>query len=194
MIKAFKELKRQMDARVRHDEIERDEEGRAVISMTVLKDEDFLSDFSAGSRPVVSSEVAEFLGESAMGLMPKEPLCIQIYSDCIDEREEKVYFSALREYYVRHYKQNQRDLRRNLLLSLIMAIIGVLGLTAVVLLSFFGDMPVLVEVIDIFAWVFLWEAVDQFFLERGVLRIERNRCLRFIEARILFFPLTERGA
>lgn len=63
MIRSIRELKKQMHDRLREEQIERDEEGRAVVKMTVLRDEDFLSDFSAGSIPVISSQVAEFIEE-----------------------------------------------------------------------------------------------------------------------------------
>ena len=50
MIKSIQELKRQLNARVLEDSVERDDEGRAVISMSVLNDDDFLSDFSEIGR------------------------------------------------------------------------------------------------------------------------------------------------
>lgn len=187
MIRALKELKRQMDARADSDEVERDEEGRAIVEMTVLRDEDFLSDFSAG-KPVVSGEVAEFVEESAMAFRPKEPICLKIYSDCIDEEEEKVYSNALKEYYVRRYTENRRSMRRNRLAAAIMLLIGVVALAVVLTLSLLKRVEILVEVLDIFAWVFLWEAVDLFFLEGGVLRMKQLRFLRFIDAKIEFLP------
>lgn len=190
MIRALKELKRQMDARAAADEVERDAEGRAIVEMTVLHDDDFLSDFSAG-KPVVSGEVAGFLEESAMAFRPKEPICVKIYSDCIDSEEEKVYSNALKEYYVRHYKENRRNMRRNALFSAIMLLIGVVALAVVLTLSLLKRVEILAEVLDIFAWVFLWEAVDLFFLEGSVLRMRQVRCLRFIEAKIEFLPRTK---
>lgn len=194
MIRSVKELKRLISARASGDEVERDEDGRAIIELTVLRDEGFLSDFSAGTRPVISGEVAQYLEESAMRFLPKEPICIKIYGDCIDKMEEKLYIDGLKEYYVRHYEHNRGQLKRNLLFSVIMAVIGIFGIAAALAISFYGKIPVLAEAVDIFAWVFLWEAVDLFFLQRSLLRVERNRCLRFFEAKILFLPLADRRA
>ena len=172
MIKSIQELKRQLNARVLEDSVERDDEGRAVISMSVLNDDDFLSDFSAGATPTISSEVSEFLEESATAFLPKEQLHIKIYSDCIDSEEEKLYKNALTEYYVRHYKRNWLEMRRNLLISVVMLLIGIAALSGGVT----------------FTWVFIWEAVDLFFLERSVLRREKYRCLSFIAAKVSYFP------
>ncbi len=191
MIRSIRELKKQMHDRLREEQIERDEEGRAVVKMTVLRDEDFLSDFSAGSIPVISSQVAEFIEERTSAFSPQEPLSLNIYSDCIDSQEKIVYDQALKEYYVRHYSENKRELVRNTFISAIMAAVGILALTVVILFYFFERHPVLTEIVDIFAWVFLWEAVDLFFLQRSVLRGKRARYLRLIEAKIKFLPLEE---
>ncbi len=173
-----------MHDRLREEQIERDEEGRAVVKMTVLRDEDFLSDFSAGSIPVISSQVAEFIEERTSAFSPQEPLSLNIYSDCIDSQEKIVYD-------VRHYSENKRELVRNTFISAIMAAVGILALSVVILFYFFERHPVLTEIVDIFAWVFLWEAVDLFFLQRSILRGKRARHLRLIEAKIKFFPLEE---
>ncbi len=186
MIRSIKELRHAMDARAKSDEIERDEEGRAIIEMTVLRDEDFLSDFSAGARPVIGAEVAEYLNESALPLLPKEPVCLKIYSDCISEEEQSVYNAALMEYYARHYKENRIALKRNAAVSVVMAVVGLVALAVTLFVSFFWKLPVLSEALDIFAWVFIWEAVDLFFLERAVLRMRRNSCLRFLDAKIVY--------
>ena len=190
MIRSVKELKRLISARASGDEVERDEDGRAVIELTVLRDEGFLSDFSAGTRPVISGEVAQYLEESAMRFLSKEPICIKIYGDCIDKMEEKLYIDGLKEYYVRRYTENRRSLHRNRWIAAIMLLVGVVALAVVLTLSLLKRVEILVEVLDIFAWVFLWEAVDLFFLEGGVLRMKQRRFLRFIDAKVEFLPKT----
>ena len=188
MIKSIKQLKRELDARVDEAEIVRDEEGRAVIEMTVLRDDDFLSDFSAGTKPMISSEVAEYLTESALPIPPQSPVCVKIYSDCIDENEKEVYTNALHGYFERHYLENRISLKRNNSASLIMLIIGLVTLAIGLSVGFFELVPVLGEALDIFAWVFIWEAVDLFFLERKLLQIKQIRYLRFYECKIEYLP------
>ena len=51
---------------------------------------------------------------------------------------------------------------------------------------------ILIEVVDIFAWVFVWEAVDTFFLTRTVQLQQKKRCLSLIYAKICFFPLEKK--
>ena len=188
MIRSIKELKREMDARVREDELERDEEGRAIIEVTVRQDVDFLSDYSV-ERPMISSSFSDFLREQAEAFPPREPILLKIHSNCIDEGEKGVYGAALKEYAMRNYKKHTLDLKKNGLISAILMAVGVLGLAAVVILSFFSNNAVLAEILDIFAWVFVWEAVDLFFLERRIIRAQLHRCLRLYEAKIQFLPL-----
>ena len=83
-------------------------------------------------------------------------------------------------------------MRRNLILSGILTLVGVLGLVIMFLLAHFWRNPVLSEVLDIFAWVFLWEAVDQFFLERSALRIKRNRYISLIHLHFEFVGLEQK--
>ncbi len=180
-------LKKSLDAR-RRANFDRDKEGRAVIEMRVLRDEDFLSDLSVG-RPIISQEVADFLEESALAIPARETLALHIYSHCIDDKEQKVYSSAIREYFLRRYDRGRGSLRRNLVTAVIMAIVGLLVLTLMVVFSLLEFVPVLGETIDIAAWVFLWEAVDLFFLQRPLLKAEERRYLAFAHARIRFFAV-----
>ena len=188
MIRSIRQLKKEMDARIRADELERDEEGRAIIEVTVRQDVDFLSDYSV-EKPMISSSLSDFLREQAEAFPPREPICLKIHSKCIDEKEKGIYGTALKEYAMRNYKKHTLELKKNAFISAILMAVGVLGLAAVVILSFFSNNAVLAEVLDIFAWVFVWEAVDLFFLERRIIRAQLHRCLRLYEAKILFLPL-----
>lgn len=194
MIKSLKELKKSIDGRMKEKEIVRDEEGRAVIEMTVRDDGGMLSPYSAGTRPMLGADVAEYLQSCALPIPPKEPLSLKIYSDCIDDGEKAVYTQALRDYFYAHYCENALLLRRNALVSLLMTIVGVLALTVGIVFGIFEWVPVLGEVLDIFAWVFLWEAVDQFFLERAVLRLKSRRYLRFADAKVIYSEIQKTPA
>ena len=77
-------------------------------------------------------------------------------------------------------------MRRNLIVSVIFTVIGIVGLAAMLLLDHFFNSAIWVEVVDIFAWVFVWEAVDQFFIERRKLNIEKRKYQAFTEAEIQY--------
>lgn len=162
------------------------------LQMTVHDDSDFLSPYSETDVPVISTEVAEFLDESAMAFHHSEKLVLEIKSDCIDDEEKKIYPKAIRNYYTLRQVACARDLKRNSFVSLIMTLIGVFSLAGMFLLDHFGIRDIWVECIDIFAWVFLWEAVDQYFIERRVLKIKHKRNKAFMEMEVKFTDLTKK--
>ncbi len=62
--------------------------------------------------------------------------------------------------------------------------IGVVALTVMIIFeNRFGN-AVWTECIDIFAWVFLWEAVDQYFIERNGLLMKSRRLESFVNMEV----------
>ena len=78
----------------------RDDGGRVIIQMNVKDDANFLSEVSESATPVISPEVAEFIENETNAVPPNEDFTLQVYNDCIDDREEKVYSAAIKEYYM----------------------------------------------------------------------------------------------
>lgn len=157
-----------------------------TIDMTVINDDDFLSPYSPTASPVISSDVAEFLENRAERFMPKQTIWLCVHSDCIDENEKIVYDSAIRNHFRLKLDGIKLSLRRNLVVSIIFTIIGILGLAVMLLLDRFFDKAIWTEVVDIFAWVFVWEAVDQFFIERRKLLLERKKYQAFTDMQITY--------
>jgi len=73
-------------------------------------------------------------------------------------------------------------MKRNTFISIALAIIGVLVLA----LSFLTSSMMWAEVIDIIAWVFLWEAVDISIFKNRSLRIRQVRYLSYIEMKVVY--------
>lgn len=151
-----------------------------IIKMSVGDDSAMLSPYCETGKPVISSEVAEFLENSANGYHPKEKLSLEIASDCIDDTEKERYRQAIRNYFSLKYQDVKRGMRRKTVISIWFTIIGVLALALMFVLDGLKLNSLWIECIDIFAWVFLWEAVDQFFIERGGLLLRQKRLLNFI--------------
>lgn len=185
----FKETKKSVKEEISKRKLKRDENGRALIEMTVKNDDDFLSPFSENETPVISQDVAEFI-ESSTNSLPFDDLTIRIHSDCIDEEEKTVYQKAVKEYYLERYISNEKEIKRNYIIAVIMAFVGVLVLGVSIYLGM-NDRMLVAEVIDIFAWVFLWEAVDISILRNVALRIKRKRYLSYIGMKIEYYKKSE---
>lgn len=187
-----KEIKREAKKQSYERKYKRDDDGRMIVNMTVKDDTDFLSVFSAGNTPVISSEVAEFLENSTHAVLPKEQLTLKIHSDCIDDNEKEEYRRAIKEYYTERYIANKRELKRNSIIALLLALAGVITLAAAFFIEHQTASPIWTEVVDIIAWVFLWEAVDISAFKNRQLRVKRTRYLSFLSMNIEFFAVRRR--
>ncbi|MBO5525916.1 MAG: hypothetical protein J5993_04120 [Clostridia bacterium] len=189
MIQSIRELRKIAKQRLKEREIVRDEEGRAVVFMTVRDDSAFLSPFSYSGKEVVSEEVASFLEKGALSFPPEQPVAVHIHSNCIDETEQKVYTEAIHETFLRQYAENEKRMRKNAIDAIILFAVGVVGFLMMAFLMHFTENEILIEIADIFAWVFIWESVDVFFIERSFLRMNRRRYLALSHCKTQFFAL-----
>ena len=167
---------------------ERDSDGRVIVNMNVKDDTDFLSPFSPRGNPVISTEVAEFIENSTYSVHASDPLTLRIYSDCIDDQERIDYRGAIKEYYADKYLANQKELKRNGIIILLLTIAGIITLT----FAFRIDSNIWSEVVDIAAWVFLWEAVDIGTFKNRELRLKRKRYLAYMSMNVEFESLAEK--
>ena len=165
---------------------EKDEEGRAVINMTVRDDTDFLSPFSVSKDPVISSDVAEFLENSVYAIPTNEKLTLRIYGDCVDENEREIYGKAIKKYYSEKFEYNERELKNNKVIAWALGTIGVIALALIVVFETFLN-SIWAEVVDIFAWVMLWESVDVSVFKMRENRLNKLRYKAFINMKIEFY-------
>ena len=158
----------------------------AKIDMSVNDDSSFLSPYAETGKPIISSEVAGFLENAANAFHPKEKIVLTIHSTCIDENEKTVYDNAIRNYFKLQQNDVNRDMKRKTVIATWFSIVGIVALAFMILIGRLGVNDLWVECVDIFAWVFLWEAVDQFFIERSGLLLKKKRLDNFINMEIIF--------
>ena len=165
--------------------VEYDANGRAVINMTVKDYSDFLSPYSERATAVISSDVAEFIENSTYATPPSEPLTLRIYSDEISDDKKEEYTSAIREYYAQKYTVTKKTYRFNVIALISLAVAGILALR----LAFRVESHIWSEVIDIVAWVLIWEAVDIGVFKNRESNIQRKRYLSYMTMNIEFLAI-----
>ena len=188
MNRKFRERKKEADRQMKARKYKRDDSGRVIIQMNVKDDANFLSEFSESATPVISTEVAEFIENETSAVPPNEDFTLQVYNDCIDDREEKVYSAAIKEYYMQKYIANEREIKRNRFAVLLLGIAGILVLAAELIFDYRVGNALWSSVIDIVAWVLLWEAVDIGVLEARVTAIKRKRFLAYLSMKTEYIP------
>ena len=171
---------------------QRDEKGRVLITMLVKDDSHFLSEFSKTETPIISDTVADFLEDSTHSLLPNEKYVLTIESNCIDETEKILYERAIKEYYTERYVVSERELKRNRIIAGALSLSGMAVLGVSILLDVYFNHLLWSEMINIVAWVLLWEAVDIIVFQSRSLKMKRLKYLAFISMELQYQQLDEK--
>ena len=190
MSKLNRKMKKQVDMQLADRQYTRDEEKRLVVNMTVQDDSNFLSVFSISGTPVISMDVAEFIENSTQLIPAGELLTLRVHSDCVDAQEQIIYEEAIKEYYAEKYIANERELKKNNRLSYLLAMMGIIVLALAILLDYMANSLIWAEVIDIVAWVFLWEAVDIRAFSNRSLKSKRLRYLAYMSMKVEYHSIS----
>ena len=143
-----------------------------------------LSHFCEPGKPLISTELADFIENSANDFHPNEKLSLNIYSNCITDDEKVIYNQAIKNYFQLQLKDVIRSLKQKRIIAISFSIVGIIALAFMFICSNMGIKQIWIECINIFAWVFIWEAVDLLFIEQNSLLIRRKRLINFIEMSI----------
>lgn len=184
-LKAFRALAEEIREKDRNTEKQADAAGaRHTVRVSVQNGDDFLSPLSPDGAPVISEETASFLSNSVRHLRPDTALRFEIEGKGIDRTEREVYEKAIRNYYHGEFAEVMRELRRNAIVSAVMTAAAALIFALAVIFDRMGADIVLLNMIDVVAWVFMWEAADIFLLQRPTLKLRRWRSFQMIRAEI----------
>ena len=138
------------------------------------------SDYNYDSNEVLNSNLEEFLVEKVKNIPPKVNLRVKIFTDdCVDENEVKV---AYKNKFKGDFEELEQELKRNMLFAFTMLILGVLFMGFLIFEIYFLNNYILSTILEIAVWVFVWEAVDSFFLERSSIRRKRYQLARLYYA------------
>ena len=163
------------------------------INITIYKDDEVLSPFSDNGTETITSELAEYIKHSAKSTNPKHKQNITIFSKNLNDTQKEKYAMAIKNYFSRELAETKRMLKRNTITSIIFGLISIL--TFLFHFSFIEKLNIstLKELILIFGWVFLWEAIDLLFIQGYKLRILKYRYKNIVNAKISFKELNSKN-
>lgn len=151
-----------------------------TINIKVKSEEELYSGYNYDKNEVINPALGDFLLEKAEALPVKSKLRLKFFSD-VNIREHEL-FSALKNKFKGEFENYQRKLKKTALFSLVVLILGILFLGLFILEEMFFHTPVLSIILEIASWVFIWEAVDAFFLERLSFKEKRLQMARIYDA------------
>ena len=100
-----------------------------------------------------------------------------------DEEKDKIEKLFKSHYAINIVKSNEKIKRHNIV-SIILLFFGIIVYGAYGLLEYFKMDFIFQGVIEIASWVFIWEAVDMFFLSNFGSRLERMKNIKIFNAKI----------
>ena len=164
----------------------KDKYGRAIINITIKDKDEVLSPFIIDNNEAISADFANHIDNAVKSIPPKQDINININCENLKE-EDKTHFSlAIKNYYKNSVLDNQRKIKTNLKLFLIMIVLSLLSITVLFLFDYFNVNWLIKEIIDIITWVFVWEAVDIMVFQRAMIIYERQRDLALFNSFITF--------
>ena len=168
------------------NEPEYNENGKLIIKINVKNDDGFLSPYTLKDTPILSSETVEFLEHAVKDTDNDDEISFEISSNVIDENEEKEYADAIKNYYSREIVETKEKFKKNTISSAVMIFLGILVFALRIIFSSNFQNEIVLNVLDVVAWVFVWEATDLFFFKRSEIRAKQLKNLKIYTADIVF--------
>ncbi|MFQ6724441.1 MAG: hypothetical protein ACLRFE_03830 [Clostridia bacterium] len=144
-----------------------------IINIKVDNKEQVISKFSYDENDKLNKELSEFILDKTKIMPLNKDIKLNFYtSSPIEHQEIK---TTLQNHFMEEYVEAKHELKRANIISIIMLLLGILSLTALILANKFFDYFYFTTILEISSWVFVWESIDIFFLQRS--RIKRQSLL-----------------
>lgn len=181
-----RELFRYFKSRFKNFELPVDSSGNKIITITLDNKYSIYSPYSYGEEKMLNSELIEMNNRLISTVKVSDGLHYNFNIPDIKENEKENFIKALHYTYTLAFQSTAIERKRNLRNSLIFTLMAVIFLIIMVILRINSVNEIIVELVDIAGWVFMWEAVDQFFIERAILNIKRKKYMNILIAPIDF--------
>ena len=153
------------------NELNEKSEDASLINVKIDGKDQLFSAYSY-SEDKLNIEFSNYIFDKAKDAPVKEKIKIIIHSaNDLDASEVQ---QSLKGHCKSAYIESKKEIKRIVFVSTIMTILGILALTALILINHFTENIYITSIVEIAAWVFIWEAVDFFFLQRPVVK---GKCL-----------------
>lgn len=160
---------------------------RAIISIKAEEDEQIFSTYNYDSNEKLNAELDEFIWDKARFVPMAKDIKIKLYTNTKTDEQEVV--DAIKNNYKKEYIETKSELKRNAIFSLIMLLLGLAFMSFLLLMHVYFYNVYLEIIVEITTWVFIWESVDSFFLQRATLKRKRITLLKLYTAEMEIIKL-----
>lgn len=175
--------------RIANDDFAYDDEGRAIVKINITDADSLLSVYNDDGMEIISEETAEFIDNLTKPIPPRTDIQLQISCDKYTKDKETVYKNAITNYYVNEFAAQDEKLRDRVRVSAILSIVSLCCFAVLFFMYHFNLPDIVCVVVEVISWVFAWETVDQFFLQRYFIKKKQYKKLQIIYAKVTFKKL-----
>ena len=143
-----------------------------TIDVKVENSNQVFSKYNYNKDDTLNYEFCDHLLNNAKLMPSTSDMKIRIHSsENLDASKVK---NALKSHFSRDYAETKLDLLKTKITALTSLILGILSLAILIIFYNVFDNFYITTIIEIIAWVFVWEAADKFFYDRTQIK---RKCL-----------------
>ena len=166
-----------------------DSDGHAVIAIKAERKNQIFSEYDYDSNEKLNEELGSHIISETRFVPANRDLRIKVYTN--EQASSQEVENAIRNKFKKDYNEMKIEQKRNLFFCLTMLLVGLTFLSVLLLSYAYFPNDYLDIFLEICAWVFLWEAVDAFFLRRISLKNKQIHHLQIITAKIEVIKLED---
>lgn len=190
-IKLYKNL-REESTKVDYEFDNYNSRNEAEVLMKIENEDDILSPLSMGEDLMVNESFETFINNSVSHITPEKKIDLKIKCENKISNHEKTNIKdAIKNHYTKKISSLNDDLQRNAIVNVFLSIASVAVLALIIVLSKFSYLKILIEILDIFAWVLLWEVFDNFVFRRSEIRRLAVKNYQILNMKIEFIETKE---
>ena len=158
-----------------------------IIQIGLKNVEDFFNPYSYKDYELVNTELLDFIYTNEKTIPISESITLEINTECpVNKDDQQRIKETLKRQHAEDVIVVNKKLKQNFLSGIINFLLGVLILAGTLFLEnneFFMS-NVLINTLMIIAWVFVWKAIEQLFIERVRLKNLLIRNYRLMNAKV----------
>lgn len=158
-----------------------------IIQIGLKNVEDFFNPYSYKDYELVNTELLDFIYTNEKTIPISESITLEINAECpVNKDDQQRIKETLKRQHAEDVIVVNKKLKQNFLGGIINFLLGVLILAGTLFLEnneFFMS-NVLINTLMIIAWVFVWKAIEQLFIERVRLKNLLIRNYRLMNAKV----------
>lgn len=159
-----------------------DSDGNVVVSVKAINKDQIFSAYDYDSNEKLNEELGDYISRETRYVPTKSDVRIKLYTSK-DMNKDEVK-NAIRNKFKKDYNEVKTEKRRNSIFCLAMFLVGLIFISVLILSYSYFPNTYLDIVLEVGTWVFLWEAIDSFFLRRMQLKQEQIHMLKIVTSQI----------